>query len=380
MSKVGGSIISEFYSAEFTNAVPSAMSASDVVIRGEGHHRPKLKCRVGEFSSIFPSILQNMSQEVKLADEKFKTYVVLYNQFHELWSQIFDFCLDLLTIANVAEQHEVWDFLSASSKNFFSTLMMFMQNYDHKKVLKQKDVIGWRKANDYEKLLAVLRRNFINVDDAVDDIVHQFKGVSDGLMRKVLGSPSSSYEPTTCTSDRHLSWNVEEINKLASTQSTSESVNSFSDNDDSDKDGNHGQEEVGPSSEANGLHSGNELNSKEFPPSGGVKRDEELISSATDLKSGSGLRRESSSSGGFPETSLAVVPSQQEDPVGVPPEVSLSSSSPFSTSCLSVRWCSPTSLNIPRAVWNPPLTRRGSPQPECAARVGVSESDTPQDI
>lgn len=45
-------------------------------------------------------------------------------------------------------------------ENFFSTLMMFMQNYDHKKVLKQKDVIGWRKANDYEKFLAVLRRNF----------------------------------------------------------------------------------------------------------------------------------------------------------------------------------------------------------------------------
>ncbi|PHT52212.1 hypothetical protein CQW23_06674 [Capsicum baccatum] len=43
-------------------------------------------------------------------------------------------------------------------------------------------------------------------------------------------------------------------------------------------------------------------------------------------------------------------------------------------------WCSPTSLNIPRAVWNPSLTRRGSPQPECTARVGVSESDTPQDI
>ncbi|PHT36097.1 Exocyst complex component EXO84A [Capsicum baccatum] len=44
------------------------------------------------------------------------------------------------------------------------------------------------------------------------------------------------------------------------------------------------------------------------------------------------------------------------------------------------KWCSPTSLNIPRAVWNPPLTRRGSPQPKCATRVGVSESDTPQDI
>ncbi|KAF3664335.1 putative B3 domain-containing protein-like [Capsicum annuum] len=356
MSKVGGSIISEFYSAEFTNAVPSAMSASDVVIRGEGHHRPKLKCRIldPEYCFLLPHVLGAYFE--KLGSKSFAVYSIAvtdvnnntwfvkrrYRNFerldrhlkdipnytlhlppkrifssstedafvHQHCIQLDKYLQDLLTIANVAEQHEVWDFLSASSKNFFSTLMMFMQNYDHKKVLKQKDVIGWRKANDYEKFLAVLRRNFINVDDAVDDIVRQFKGVSDGLMHKVLGSPSSSYEPTTCTSDRHLSWNVEEINKLASTQSTSESVNSFSDNDDSDKDGNHGQEEVGPSSEANGLHSDNELNSKESPPPVG--------------------------SGGFPETSLAVVPSQQEDPVGVPPEVSLSSSSPFSTSCLSV--------------------------------------------
>ncbi|PHT25767.1 hypothetical protein CQW23_34609 [Capsicum baccatum] len=40
----------------------------------------------------------------------------------------------------------------------------------------------------------------------------------------------------------------------------------------------------------------------------------------------------------------------------------------------------PYKSDIPQAVWNPPLTRRGSPQPKCAARVGVSESDTPQDI
>ncbi|PHU17226.1 hypothetical protein BC332_12921 [Capsicum chinense] len=31
------------------------------------------------------------------------------------------------------------------------------------------------------------------------------------------------------------------------------------------------------------------------------------------------------------------------------------------------------------AIWNPPLTRRGSLQPEYAARVGVPESDTPHD-
>ncbi|PHU03915.1 ABC transporter G family member 28 [Capsicum chinense] len=35
--------------------------------------------------------------------------------------------------------------------------------------------------------------------------------------------------------------------------------------------------------------------------------------------------------------------------------------------------------DIPWAIWNPPLTRWGSLQPECAARVGVPESDTPHD-
>ncbi|KAM3338544.1 hypothetical protein P3S68_030630 [Capsicum galapagoense] len=37
----------------------------------------------------------------------------------------------------------------------------------------------------------------------------------------------------------------------------------------------------------------------------------------------------------------------------------------------------PYNFDIPRAVRNPSLTRRGSPQPECAARVGVSDSDMP---
>ncbi|KAF3678452.1 hypothetical protein FXO38_03240 [Capsicum annuum] len=38
----------------------------------------------------------------------------------------------------------------------------------------------------------------------------------------------------------------------------------------------------------------------------------------------------------------------------------------------------PYKYDIPRAIWNPPLTRRGSPQPKCSARIGVSKSDTPQ--
>ncbi|PHT77878.1 hypothetical protein T459_15930 [Capsicum annuum] len=38
----------------------------------------------------------------------------------------------------------------------------------------------------------------------------------------------------------------------------------------------------------------------------------------------------------------------------------------------------PLQSDIPRVVWNPSLTQRGIPQPMCAARVGVPESDTPQ--
>ncbi|CAN4107625.1 unnamed protein product [Withania somnifera] len=325
MSKGGGSIISEFYSAEYRNAVPSTMSASDMVIRGEGHHRPKLKCRVlgayfeklgSKSFAVYSIAVTDANNSTWFVKRRYRNFERLHRHLkdipnytlhlppkrifssntedafvHQRCIQLDKYLQDLLSIANVAEQHEVWDFLSASSKNY-----------------------------SFGKSSSVMRTLAVNVDDAVDDIVRQFKGVSDGLMRKVVGSPSSSsYEPATSSSERHLSWNLEEINKLALTQSTSESVNSFSDNDDGDKDGSHGQEEVGPSSEANGWHSDTELNSKGFPPRV-VKRDEELISSSTDLKNGSGLQRESFSSGGFPETSLAVVPSQQEDPVGVPPE------------------------------------------------------------
>ncbi|CAI9755418.1 unnamed protein product [Fraxinus pennsylvanica] len=51
----------------------------------------------------------------------------------------------------------------------------------------------------------------VNVDDAVDDIVRQFKGVSDSLMRKVVGSPSSTYEPASLVPSRTFSWNAYDI-------------------------------------------------------------------------------------------------------------------------------------------------------------------------
>lgn len=163
----------------------------------------------------------------------------------------------------------------------------------------------------------------VNVDDAVDDIVRQFKGVSDGLVRKVVGS-SSSYEPATAVlggnPQRNLSWSADEIGKLALMQSTSESVNSYSDNDDGDKDGRDGQGEIESSPLVNGWHSDNELNSKEFPPRV-IKHDEEFKGSSSDMRCGSGPQYESHSTGGFPEACLAIVSGQQLDPSRVPPEV-----------------------------------------------------------
>ncbi|PHT70801.1 hypothetical protein T459_25905 [Capsicum annuum] len=42
------------------------------------------------------------------------------------------------------------------------------------------------------------------------------------------------------------------------------------------------------------------------------------------------------------------------------------------------RWYTSYKSDIPRSIWNPPLTRRGSPQPKFATRVGVSKSDALQ--
>ncbi|KAH7680711.1 Sorting nexin C-terminal protein [Dioscorea alata] len=79
---------------------------------------------------------------------------------------------DLLSIANVAEQHEVWDFLSVSSKNY-----------------------------SYGKATSVMKTFAVNVDEAMDDIVRQIKGVSDDLRRIVVGSSSSN---TTSLAEKSL--------------------------------------------------------------------------------------------------------------------------------------------------------------------------------
>ncbi|KAF7810928.1 Sorting nexin-16 [Senna tora] len=114
---------------------------------------------------------------------------------HQRCIQLDKYLQDLLSIANVAEQHEVWDFLSVSSKNY-----------------------SFGKSSSMMKTLAV------NVDDAVDDIVRQFKGVSDGLMRKVVGSTSPTNEGSSTSTTWNLSWNSDELDKSIPRQNMAETV------------------------------------------------------------------------------------------------------------------------------------------------------------
>lgn len=155
----------------------------------------------------------------------------------------------------------------------------------------------------------------VNVDDAVDDIVRQFKGVSDGLVRKVVG-PSPSNEASSSSTIRNLPWNVDEINRSHYSVGT---TNSSSDNDEGRKDENGGHGEVNGVN-ASGWHSDNEVNSKSFPPRV-IKHSKKPMNSIFEKRHDLMVKSEIRG-GGFPVTSLPLISDHLEDPVGMPPEVS----------------------------------------------------------
>ncbi|GAB2267281.1 hypothetical protein Dimus_002267 [Dionaea muscipula] len=207
---------------------------------------------------------------------------------HQRCIQLDKYLQDLLSIANVAEQHEVWDFLSVSSKNY-----------------------------SFGKSPSVMKTLAVNVDEAVDDIVRQFKGVSDGFMRKVAGS-SSSYEGSSSMPYRNLSWKADDLNRDGYINSAIETANSFSDNEDGEKDGSHSPREVGSSAQPSGWHSDNELNNIDFPPRV-VNRREVHKSSDSDMKHVSEFKSEWNEASGA-AASLPIFSDHMDDPVRVPPE------------------------------------------------------------
>lgn len=147
----------------------------------------------------------------------------------------------------------------------------------------------------------------VNVDDAVDDIVRQFKGVSDGFMRKVVGSTSPDEACASSNYDRKFSFNSADLSRHVSAQYNLEIANNISD-EDGERIESQNREKV------SGWHSDNELNSKSFPPRV-IKRGEESDKLVVDKKNDLELRS-GASHGGFSQTSY-----HMEDPEGMPPEV-----------------------------------------------------------
>jgi len=156
----------------------------------------------------------------------------------------------------------------------------------------------------------------VNVDDAVDDIVRQFKGVSDGLIRKVVGSSSPTAEVSSTSANQNMSWNMDEIDKSVPRQTTAECVLS-SDNEEGEKEANFGHENTDKEAEDNEWNSDNECS----------KEDSQLLinhgneSTNLDLDRKHDVAMEAKVGKDVPATNFNPVPDNMEDPVGVPPEV-----------------------------------------------------------
>lgn len=147
----------------------------------------------------------------------------------------------------------------------------------------------------------------VNVDDAMDDIVRQFKGVSDGLMRKVVGSTSPDEACASSNYDRKFSFNSADLSRHVSARYNLEIANNMSDEEGE-------QIESKKCEKVSGWHSDNELHSKSFPPRV-IKRGGESDRLVVDKKNNLELRSGTSHGG------LSQISNHMEDPEGMPPEV-----------------------------------------------------------
>ncbi|KAI5397041.1 hypothetical protein KIW84_063024 [Lathyrus oleraceus] len=318
-SHKGGPNVSECHSPDFKKREWFlGKTASDMAVRKEGQGVLKLRCRVmgayfeklGATSFAVYSIAVTDGQEKTwFVKRRYRNFERLHRHLkhipnytlhlppkrifssstedafvHQRCIQLDKYLHDLLSIANVAEQHEVWDFLSVSSKNY-----------------------------SFGKSSSMMRTLAVNVDDAVDDIVRQFKGVSDDLKQKAVTASS----PTADDSSTSFTWNMDEMESSIPRKSGADSV-LCSDNEEGDKELNHGREnidrEVGEDSAG---HSDNELSSKDYSQG------------ATNHGNGPGnldldrkhdVVNETKVGKDVPTTNGNLIHENPDDPIGVPPE------------------------------------------------------------
>ncbi|CAN0927772.1 Sorting nexin-16 [Linum grandiflorum] len=312
----GSSIISEYYSAHFAgHASDSAVKFTpDKVLRIDSTNVPKLRSRVmgayfeklgSKSFAVYSIAVTDADNRTWFVKRRYSNFERLHRHLkdipnynlhlppkrifssstedsfvHERCIQLDKYLQDLLSIANVAEQHEVWDFLSVSSKIY-----------------------------SFGKSSSVMRTLAVNVDDAVDDIVRQFKGVSGGLMRKVSGPSPLIGDTSSSRYGGDFTWNVDQISKPVHRQDTMGTENSSSDND-----GSRDQDDVEPSAQASGWHSDKDVGSRSFPRRT-IKRDDS--SRSLNLKQTDNWLTEP---GGGNRGSSALSSTRPEDPVGMPPE------------------------------------------------------------
>ncbi|KAL8116204.1 hypothetical protein AgCh_022630 [Apium graveolens] len=313
-SKIGGPIISEFYSPNSGghNQVATVSSASRMVLSSQAH-TPKLKSRVigayfeklgSKSFAVYSIAVTDRENNTWFVKRRYRNFERLHRHLkdipnytlnlppkrifssstedtfvHQRCIQLDKYLQDLLSIANVAEQHEVWDFLSVSSKNY-----------------------------SFGKSPSVMRTLAVNVDDAVDDIVRQFKGVSDGLMRKVSISASTTDEQSS-NYGKNLYNKEDEIKQLILGQRTIDSANSYSD-------GEKGASHSGERSftETDQCYSDNELNSEDF-----LATYDKKLKLDVDKHTSKG-QSELTSISGYPEAKIPVTSALLEDLNGVPQE------------------------------------------------------------
>ncbi|KAK9667423.1 hypothetical protein RND81_14G255100 [Saponaria officinalis] len=265
-----GVMVSEdFYGPDFDGqiGVQNLDNIPRSTVHAQGSQLPKLRCRV--IGAYFEKIKSKSFAVYSIAvtDAQSSTWFVKrrYRNFERLHRQLKDIpnynlhlppkrifssstedtfvhqrCIlldkylqDMLCIANVAEQHEVWDFLSAASKNY-----------------------------SFGKSASVMKTLAVCVDDAVDDILRQFKGVSADMVRKVVGPSSLNYGGVMSVPARNLSLNESDLKMHTSLDA---SVGTIMGN--SDDGGDIGSHDLVADSavKENGWHSDNELKSNSFP-------------------------------------------------------------------------------------------------------------------
>ncbi|KAK4258714.1 hypothetical protein QN277_005132 [Acacia crassicarpa] len=234
-------------------------SASDIVIWKEGQLFPKLRCRVkGAFKekhdsktfAVFLIAVTDAENNTWFVKRRYRHFDTLHQNLKDIPKyrlhlppkRIFasstedsfvrergilldKYLQELLSIPSVTEHHEIWDFLSVSSKNYG---------------------LG---------ISSTMRTLAVNIDDAEDDTAGQFNVVSDGLTKNIddpLSSPRSGGSSTPTDNDF---LNADEVDQIMPRQNTGESGNW-------DLDGEHdSMSETRELEHANGWHSNIELSS-----------------------------------------------------------------------------------------------------------------------